>query len=283
MLCLHCGQPEVAELLEVWAPREFMIETCCEGMHEAVNEFLCEDPKAAAEWLNNLGQQPDADDGGEGDEGCASIRVGLKDVCGGSARRIIDDGGQLVIDWNLEVVPVAQAVAKRFVRDHHRHCPPPAGWRYGAAVTNGSQMIGVVMVGRPVARKLDHTKIVEVNRLCIREDIADGLGWNACSLLYGWSARQAKAKGFEKIVTYTRVDEPGTTLIASGWAKDGVVKGRSWNCPSRSRQDGKNVVDKQRWCRVFAQAPRRARLGPQVHFKPSAAVVAAKIEAAFVF
>jgi hypothetical protein len=238
--CLFCGEPEVAEVFEVFGPREFMLETCCIGMHEAVTEFLNEDPKAAGRWLGRLGLN--------------ELMRGAPGYSGG-VRRVIESCGQLILDWNLEVAPVDWATVKAFVHDHHRHCKRPAGWRFGAGVMNGSDLLGVVVVGRPVARMLDQKRIVEVNRLCIREDLPQGLEWNACSLLYGWAAREAKRRGFERIITYTLASEPGTTLTAAGWTAESFTPGRRWDSPSRPRGDNTPTEDKVRWCRTLVKNP----------------------------
>lgn len=234
--CLHCGEPEVAEVLEVWSSHEFMLDTCCQGMHDAVTEFLNDDPKGAGKWL--------------GGTGLNELLRGLQGYSGG-VRRVIDADGQLLLDWNLQVVPVKWGVAKAFVREHHAHCRPPAGWRFGAGVMNGSDLLGVVVVGRPVARMLDQQRIVEVNRLCVRRDLAPGLSWNACSLLYGWAAKEARARGFERILTYTLASEVGTTLAAAGWTPESHTKGRRWDTPSRPRGDNTPRGDKVRWSRIL--------------------------------
>jgi hypothetical protein len=235
--CLFCGEPEVAEIFEVWSSSEFMMEACCPDFQEAINEFMAEDPKGAANWLNEKGAG-------------ALFKNGV--------RRVVDNDGQLILDWNLTLAPVSLADAKAFVRAHHRHNKPPAGWRFGMGLRNGVQMVAVLMVGRPVARGLDKDRVVEVNRLCVRSDVPEGLVWNACSMLYGWSAREAQKRGFERIVTYIRADEPGVTLKAAGWAIDGRVKGRSWNCPSRPRMDACEIIDKIRWAKGLKPATRRA-------------------------
>lgn len=232
LTCLFCGEPESVEILEVWSPREFQLGTCCDGLHAVLCDEFARDPKAAAQFLRT-GLGPGK---------------GLDELTGMRSRRIIDDGlGGLVIDWQLEVVPITLQVAKVFVGRHHRHCPPPVGWRFGAGITNGSELIGVCTVGRPVARALDASRIVEVNRMCVRTDIAQGLAWNACSQLYGWAAREAVRKGFQKVITYTLQDEPGTTLKAAGWVVEHVTKARSRDTPSRRRVDKTPVVAKNRW------------------------------------
>lgn len=227
--CPFCGQPELAELLEIWGPRDFMLETCCEGMHEACSEFLRENPREAGKWLG---------------EGLGANALGL-----GKVRRVIDDGVGLSIDWNLTLKPVSFRDAKEFVDAHHRHCPGPRGWRYGAAIRNGSELVGVIMVGRPVARMIDGNTTVEVNRLCVRDDLNPDLVWNACSQAYGWAAREAESRGFSKIITYTMDEELGVTLRAAGWRVDGRTRGRQWSSPGRQRAHLASTPDKLRWAR----------------------------------
>lgn len=229
--CPFCGQPSEVELFEVWSPRDFQLATCCEGMHEAAVEYLNEaarrDPRAAASYLRGLG---------------------LDALTGLASRRVLDDGsGHLVIDWRLSVREVPWATARAFVATHHRHCPPPAGWRFGAGIYNGADLVGVATVGRPVARGIDAQRVVEVNRVCVRTDLAQGLSWNACSQLYGWAAREARRRGFDKILTYTLASEPGTSLRAAGWVVEHHTRGRSWHTESRARRDKTPLVDKLRW------------------------------------
>ena len=85
------------------------------------------------------------------------------------------------------------------------------------------------MVGNPVARALNGRGIVEVNRLCVRRDIAPMLCRDACSKLYSVAARAAERAGFVRIISYTRQDEDGASLRAAGWVPDATVRGRSWH------------------------------------------------------
>lgn len=228
-VCLYCGEPERAEIFEVWSLREFTMETCCEGMHHAVNEFLAHDSDAGLQWLRTKG---------------------LDRITGQKSRRLIEDAGQLLIDWQLRIVDINQATAKEFVARYHRHCPPPAGWRFGAGIANGHQLIGVVMVGRPVARMIDASTTVEVNRLCVRDDLPSGLTWNACSMLYAWAAREARRRGYRKIITYTLETEAGTSLRAAGWHIEHTTRGGSWDTPTRRRVDKTTTCAKHRWSPV---------------------------------
>ena len=76
------------------------------------------------------------------------------------------------------------------------------------------KLVGVAMVGRPVARKLCDGITAEVVRVC-----TDGTR-NACSILYAACARAAKSLGYHRILTYTLESEPGVSLRAAGWDVD---------------------------------------------------------------
>lgn len=127
--------------------------------------------------------------------------------------------------------------ANAFVAAYHRHHKPVVGHLFsiGAAIDFGDhgarKIVGVAIVGRPVARGRDDGVTAEVTRLC-----TDGTR-NACSFLYGASARAAFALGFKRIGTYILASEPGTSLSAAGWRQIGEVRGRSWSCPTRPRVD----------------------------------------------
>lgn len=231
-LCPYCGEIEDLDLLEVWDFRDFQITACCEERYlEAVEDL--QDPKAGAQLLRELG---------------------IEELGQGRIRRVADGGlGHLILDWQLEVRPIARDAAKDFVRKHHEHSPPPAGWRFGAGIWNGPDLVGVVMVGRPVARRIDHLTVVEVNRLCVRRDLPDALRWNACSQLYGWAAREAKRRGFARIITYTLESEIGTSLAAAGWTRETKTRGGSWNRSGRARQDRSSIEPKIRWARQLME------------------------------
>lgn len=108
-------------------------------------------------------------------------------------------------------------------------------------------MVGVAIVGNPVSPALNGRGILEVNRLCIRRDLPRALAWNAASMLYGWCAREAERQGWRRIVTYTRIDEEGTSLRAAGWEQESKVCGRGWHSSRRSRSSTNAWIDKVRW------------------------------------
>jgi hypothetical protein len=127
--------------------------------------------------------------------------------------------------------PVTLTDAKAFVARHHRHSEPPQSGLFAVgAVDGGGTMIGVAIVGRPMARMLQDGTTCEVTRLT-----TDG-SRNACSLLYGAAVRAAKALGYRRIYTYTLAEESGASLRATGWKRDADLKARTtWNCPARQR------------------------------------------------
>lgn len=246
-LCQFCGQPEVAELLEIWSAREFMIDACCEDAHHALVDFLIEEPAKAGKWV--------------------AAQAGLSPKK--SVRRVVDNGaGQLILDWHPTLVDVTFDEACAFIARHHRHCPAPRGWRFGAGVRNGPTLIGVVTCGRPVARLIDQQRIVEANRVCVHPGVPSALVWNACSMLYGHAARQARKRGFERIITYTLASEAGTSLLAAGFEPDHLTKGRRWASPSRPRGQSTPTEDKVRWQRLLVRHPTSRLVGNGGEHRP---------------
>jgi hypothetical protein len=144
----------------------------------------------------------------------------------------------------LRVIPITLAEANTLVSNWHRHHKPLAQSKFciGVCVQDDGRLCGAAIVGRPVARLLDDGLTLEVNRC-----VTDGTP-NACSALYGAVARSAKAQGYCRVYTYTRVDEPGTSIKASGWILDDPeIRARSWNMPGRRRVDRTEVVGRKRW------------------------------------
>jgi hypothetical protein len=138
----------------------------------------------------------------------------------------------------LTVERIGLDEANAFVAAHHRHHGPVVGHLFSLGAALHGKIIGVVIVGRPVARGRDDGVTAEVTRLC-----TDGTQ-NACSFLYGAAARAAFALGFKRVGTYILASEPGTSLRAAGWRQIGEVRGRSWSAPSRPRVDKHPTQDK---------------------------------------
>lgn len=141
----------------------------------------------------------------------------------------------------MVVVHLELAEANAFVAQHHRHHVPVVGHRFSIGALDGEVLVGVAIIGRPVARMTDQKNIVEVTRL------ATNGHKNACSFLYGAAARAAKALGYKSIQTFILDSEPGTSLKASGWREVHTTEGGSWDTPSRRRSDKHPIVKKTKW------------------------------------
>jgi hypothetical protein len=140
----------------------------------------------------------------------------------------------------VEAVPIHLREAKDFVARYHRHNLPPVGGKFALGVQVEGKLVGVAIAGRPVARRLDDGKTLEVLRVC-----TDGTP-NANSFLYGRVRRIAQLMGYEKIITYTLQDESGASLKASGAKIVGEVQPQEWSVPSRKRKS-QAVYGEAKW------------------------------------
>jgi hypothetical protein len=141
----------------------------------------------------------------------------------------------------LEIVPCELADANHFVSVHHRHHKAVRGHKFSLAAYDGERIVGVAIVGRPVARFNDNGLTLEVTRVA-----TDGTQ-NACSILYGAARRAAFALGFKRLITYTLPEEGGASLRASGFKLLGVAGGGTWNRKARPRIDKSPTQKKFIW------------------------------------
>lgn len=142
----------------------------------------------------------------------------------------------------LVLQPVTLREARAFVNAHHRHHRAPQGGLFAAAVSRQQVVVGVVIVGMPVARRNDDGFTAEVTRLCALEREK-----NVCSMLYAAAWRAARALGYRRLITYTLQTEPGTSLRAAGWKLIGEAGGGSWHREGRPRVDTHPTQTKLRW------------------------------------
>lgn len=144
----------------------------------------------------------------------------------------------------LKAVPLELKQANAFVDELHRHHDPVFRDKFRVGAMLNGKLVGVVQIGRPVSRRLDDGRTVEVTRLC-----SDGTE-NVCSFLYGRAAKIAREMGYSKIITYILQTEPGTSLRAAGWTLEAEkCGGGSWDRPSRRRATTAPITPKQRWCK----------------------------------
>lgn len=134
---------------------------------------------------------------------------------------------------SLRIIPVTLEEANGFVRRLHRHNKPVVGARFCIGVAFGVELVGVAIVGRPVAPKLDDGLTVEITRVCTNGHR------NAASMLYGACRKASRAMGYDRIFTYTLPEEGGASLRAAGFKLDKDDAGgsaRMWH-----NRDGRTV------------------------------------------
>lgn len=142
---------------------------------------------------------------------------------------------------SLRLVTISLAEANEFIEHNHRHHKKVVGHKFSLGAVVDNELIGIVIVGRPVSRIRDDGDTLEVTRLC-----TDGTK-NACSFLYGAAAKASFALGYNKIGTYTLPEEGGASLRATGWKFIGQRGGGSWSTPSRLRTDKHPTQVKHLW------------------------------------
>jgi len=137
----------------------------------------------------------------------------------------------------LALQPITFRAACAFVAKLHRHNKPPRGHKFSIAAVSGPEIVGVCMVGRPIARALDNGLTAEINRTC-----TDGTR-NANSMLYGAAARACKAMGYRRVITYTQAEEGGASLRAAGFIKVKELPARgSWAASSVKLKESRDPV-----------------------------------------
>jgi len=162
----------------------------------------------------------------------------------------------------MAVRPCGITVVRVGVARLHRHLPkpPPSALVAFELLVNGWP-VGWALVGRPGSRVLDAEGWVDVTRVAV-PSVAEGGSPCGCSALYGACARWARRARLP-LHTYTRVDEPGTSLRGAGWVPIALTAtrpgGRVWTRTGRTRRvTESSQIGKVRWC------PRKSFVGPEI-------------------
>jgi hypothetical protein len=148
----------------------------------------------------------------------------------------------------VTIIPCRISEANLFVANFHRHNKPSPVSLFSVGASDGTNMVGVAIVGLPVSRVLmaDGTTL-ECTRCCV----IDGAPKGTCSALYGAAWRATKALGYRRLVTYTLQSESGASLRGAGFRVVAELKPRSdssqWT--SRPGREWQSVVGqaKIRW------------------------------------
>jgi hypothetical protein len=156
----------------------------------------------------------------------------------------------------LTVVQLDLPEANAYVERHHRHSVPTVGHKFSLGAVADGEVVGVAIVGRPVARMLQDGWTLEALRVCTTGHR------NACSFLYGASWKATRALGFLRIITYTTTAEHAASVRAAGWVKESVREAAlDWSVPSRPRNSGHTPTGVVRW--VNRAASWSPELGPR--------------------
>lgn len=113
---------------------------------------------------------------------------------------------QLFATARLHTEPVPFAQAKAYVARYHRHNEPPVGHVFSVGCYYDGVLVGVAIVGRPVARALDKGDTLEVTRVCTQGHP------DACSKLYAACQQRARLRGYRKLITYTLQSEKASSV-----------------------------------------------------------------------
>jgi hypothetical protein len=132
--------------------------------------------------------------------------------------------------YGVEAVPIHLREANEFVAKCHRHSLPTVGGKFAVGAAVDGKLVGVAIAGRPVARRLDDGKTLEVLRVA-----TDGTA-NVCSFLYSRCAKIARLMGYSTIITYTLESEDRASLRAVGAKPTGPLQSHEWSNPARPRK-----------------------------------------------
>ena len=148
----------------------------------------------------------------------------------------------------FSVIPLTLKEANNFITEHHRHNKKVIAHKFSLGCIKNEELIGVAVVGKPIARKLDKPLVAEITRLCIKEPAPK----NACSFLYNKCWNIWLQMGGKKILTYTLTSEGGASLRGAGWDNVNTTKPLGKNAKGWETRNNRNTQavyyqEKFRW------------------------------------
>ena len=134
----------------------------------------------------------------------------------------------------MVLLPMTIREANAFVEAFHRHNAPVQGARFAVGCSTQDGLVGVAIVGRPLARLLQDGLTAELLRTCTRPEAPKG----AVSFLASRAWRAWQAMGGTRMVTYTLAEESGASMRGAGWKMIGDVKNTraGWARDGRARE-----------------------------------------------
>ena len=155
----------------------------------------------------------------------------------------------------MKIIPLTLRAANDFVERWHRHSARTSndGGKFAIGLDHDGQLVGVAIVGRPVARLLQVEGAAELLRLCTSPEAPKGSG----SKLYSRCKRIWQLMGGTKLHTYTLTKESGASMRGAGLAGKAIEASvGQWDVPSRPRRY-RIIADltKYRWTDEIEELP----------------------------
>ena len=135
---------------------------------------------------------------------------------------------------NFITIPISLKEANEFVTQHHSHNKKVQGHKFSIGVLFQDKLVGVAICGRPISATLDDKKTLELLRSCVLDDAPR----NTNSYLYGRCWRIADALGYQRMITYTLIEEKSAACKAIGMRIVGKTKDSSKAWLNKQKQDG---------------------------------------------
>lgn len=135
----------------------------------------------------------------------------------------------------MRVVPLTLRQANDFVEKWHRHSSRTSndGGKYAIGLEHDGDVVGVAIVGRPIARLLQKDGAAELLRLCISPSAPRCAG----SKLYARARRIWQLMGGTTLHTYTLQRESGASLRGAGLKVPAAeIDGAQWTRKTRERR-----------------------------------------------
>jgi hypothetical protein len=159
----------------------------------------------------------------------------------------------------MQIVPLTVRRANDFVEQWHRHSARTAndGGKFAVGLEHEGELVGVAIVGRPVARLLQSGQQypAELLRLCVSPECPKG----GPGKLYARARRIWQLMGGTHFHTYTLTRETGAVMRGVGFNDSDAVPvpgGKQWTRPSRPRpRDPLTAEPKLRWSEELPGVP----------------------------
>lgn len=152
----------------------------------------------------------------------------------------------------LRIRPVWQKEARAFVRAHHSHhnrkMQAAEIFRLGAY--HDGALVAVALMNCTTAPGLCSSEVWEIGRVCCGPDAPKF----TASRLYGACGRVMDGAGVQLGITYTRIDERGSSLLAANWTPVMILDGRAHDTGNRAHrwlpgfyEPSTEIMDRVRW------------------------------------